>query len=168
MKQIFVITIMAVFYSCNGNKLEDLGQFMVDISEFNIDNSILKDGDYVEILGSSDKLTRDHKINFYNLVVVRSKETGDTINVLVTNYFVASSNNPETRFISNLSDIGKLVDQQDNLIDLKEGENIKNLKSKSFKKVFYDTDWISVDVREYPSITGNLGDYIIESGKLNE
>lgn len=145
---------------------KNLDEFMIDISEFKIDDSILRDGDYVEILGSSGNLTKEHKIDFYNLVVVRSEKTGDTINVLVTNFYQSDLNDPRTRFISNSSLMGKLVE---NLEDTEkfDGKNVKDIKSKSYNKVFYDSEFIQVDVRKYPSITGNLGDYTIEE-HLNE
>lgn len=150
--------------SDSGSK--NLDEFMVDISEFTINDSILKDGDYVEILGSSGNLTRDHEIDFYNLVVVRSEETGDTINILVTNYYQADLNNSRTRFMSNSSNVGKIIERADNSEDLN-GKNVKDINSKSFKKVFYDSEYIQVEVREYPAISGNLGDFIIE-GNINE
>lgn len=167
MTKIFTIGLIAFgsLYSCKSAP-KDLEEFMVDISEFKINDSILKDGDYVKILGSSGNLTKDHEIDFYNLVVVKSEETGDTINVLVTNFYQVNLNNPRTRFISNSSLMGKLVENASNYEQL-DGTNIKDLKSKSYDKVFYDREYIQVDVREYPSITGNLGDYTIE-GDISE
>lgn len=157
-----------MFYSCTSESkdLVDLDEFMVDISEFNINDTILKDGDYVEILGSSGNLTRNHEIDFYNLVVVKSEQTGDTINVLVTNFYQADLNKPRTRFISNLSLMGKLVESASNSEQL-EGSNIRDIKAKSYNKVFYDSEYIQIDVRKYQSITGNLGDYTIE-GDISE
>ena len=137
---------------------------MFDISEFKIDNDILKDGDRVEILGSSGNLTEEHTIDFYSLVVVKSLETGDTVNVLVTNYFMSDLNDPETVFMSNSSVAGKLMERTFDAEKL-EGQDINNLKAKSFKKVFYDREYIQVDVRNYPSITGTLGDYFVEETK---
>ena len=167
MTKLFAIGILAlsVLQSCN-NKPMNINEFMVDISEFKIDNTILKDGDYVEVLGSSGNLTEEHNIDFYNLVVVRSEETGDTVNVLVTNFYQSNLNNPRTRFISNSSLIGKLLESNGDP-KKNDGINIKDIKPKSYKKVFYDREYIQVDVRKYPSITGNLGDYIIE-GDIEE
>jgi translation elongation factor P/translation initiation factor 5A len=161
MKQIFTISLATlILYSCKSGP-KDLSEYMVDISEFKINNKILKDGDYIEILGSSGNLTKEHEIDFYNLVVVKSVETGDTINVLVTNFYQADLNNPRTRFMSNSSSAGKLMEQASNFEEL-DGKNIKDLKAKSFSKVFYDSEFIQVNVRKYPTITGNLGDYTIQ------
>lgn len=167
MIKLFTIGLLAfgILYSCNSGQ-KDLDKFMVDISEFNINDTILKDGDYVEILGSSGNLTREHEIDFYNLIVVRSEDTGDTVNVLVTNFYQSDLNNPRTRFISNSSISGKLLENVENFSEL-DGVNIKDIKSKKYKNIFYDSEYIQVDVRKYPSITGNLGDYTIE-GDLSE
>lgn len=165
MKQFVFSFVLLGLFACNNHA--DLDKFMVDVSEFTIDTTLLKDGDYVEILGASDKLTPEHEIDFYTLVVVRSKETGDTINVLTTNYYVPYLNNPETRFISNTSQMGKILENSKELSNL-EGKNINSLQSKSFKKVFYDTDWIDLDVKGYPAVIGNLGEYTIEEGNINE
>jgi len=151
---------VGIFYGCSFGP-KNLDPFMVDIAEFKINNEILKDGDYVEILGSSGNLTLDHEIEFYNLVVVRSIETGDTVNVLVTTFYEANLNNPKTRFMSNSSFAGKLIENISNLEDLT-AENLNTLKPKSYKKVFYDSEYIQVDVREYPAITGTLGAFTIK------
>ncbi len=167
MIKLFIIGLLAfgLLYSCNSGQ-KDLDKFMVDISKFNINDTILKDGDYVEILGSSGNLTREHEIDFYNLIVVRSEDTGDTVNVLVTNFYQSDLNNPRTRFISNSSISGKLLENVENFNEL-DGVNIKDITAKKYQKVFYDSEYIQVDVRKYPSITGNLGDYTIE-GDLSE
>lgn len=139
---------------------------MIDISEFTINNELLKDGDHVEILGMSGNLTEEHKIDFYNLVVVRSEETGDTINVLLTNYYANLSHDPRTRFISNSSTVGKLIESVDDFSRL-DGKKIEDIEGKSYKKVFYDSEYIQMDVRKYPAVTGNLGDWTIDGDLEN-
>lgn len=148
-------------FCCNGPETEkDLSPFMVDVKQFKLDTTALKDGEKVQILGASGNLTEEQQIDFYNLVVVRSLESGDTVNVLVTNFFQPTSN-PETKFLSNTSEIGKAFE---NLDDLKDGTNIRKMPSKKFREVFYDTEFIELDVRKYPAITGNLGDFMITGG----
>lgn len=154
------IVLFCVLCSCN-SKPRDLERFMVDVSEFSINNEVLNDGEYVEILGCSGNLTKNHKIDFYNLVVVKSEKTGDTINVLVTNFYQPDLANRRTRFISNTSLVGKIFEDASNSEEFV-GKNIDSLKSKSYDKVFYDTEYIHGNVRKYQSITGNLGDYTIE------
>lgn len=166
MKRVFpILYTLSFLYACNPGP-KNLDGFMVNVSEFRIDNKILKDGDYVEVIGSSGNLTKEHEIDFYNLVVVRSVETGDTINVLVTNFYQSDLNDPKTRFISNTSLIGKVVERGSEAESLKD-RNINELKSKSYRKVFYDSEYIRADVRKYPAITGNLGDYTIEGDLEN-
>ena len=152
------IFVSVIVGSCK-NQPKNIENLMVDISEFKINDSILKDGDRVQILGSSGSLTKEHKIDFYNLVVVKSLETGDTVNVLLTNYFMADLNDPETIFITNSSVMGLAIESLDSPV------NTVISKAKKYKKVLYDTEFIEIDVRGYPSITGNLGDYVITESK---
>ncbi|MEO9257621.1 MAG: hypothetical protein ABI207_04515, partial [Crocinitomicaceae bacterium] len=62
--------------------------------------------------------------------------------------------------------VGKIFERSTNFDQIK-NKKLKDIKPKTFKKVLYDTEYIQIDVRKYPSITGNLGDYYI-SGDLDE
>lgn len=161
MKSLFIVMFLMVGLSSSCSfSPKNLDKFMVDISEFTINDTILMDGDFVQILGSSGNLTKQHNIDFYSLVVVKSERTGDTVNVLVPIFFMADLNNPRIRFMSNSSVVGKILNSVLNKEEL-DGKNLDDFTSKSFNKVLYDSEYIQVDVREYPAITGNLGDYTI-------
>ncbi|MBU2019502.1 MAG: hypothetical protein KJ941_07645, partial [Bacteroidetes bacterium] len=148
MKNLFlVLSILIVVLGCSSGP-KKLDEFLIDVSEFTISNDLLKDGDYVEILGASGNLSSEHKMDFYNLIVVRSLESGDTINILCTNYFQINPNNPKTRFISNTTKMGKLIE---NASTANTGDDLDNLEPKKFDKVFYDTDYIQLDIRKYKS-----------------
>lgn len=167
MKKIFALGMLSLFalFACNTGP-KDLEPFMVDVSEFKIDNSVLKDGAEVEILGASGNLSPEHEIDFYILYVVKSMETGDTINVLATTFYRTDLNPSQANFVSNSSVMGKLLEHNDASEKL-QGTNIKDLKAKKFKKVFYDTEFIDLDVRKFPAVTGSLGNYSIE-GNLDD
>lgn len=141
---ISIITL--IFLSACNNGPRNLDEFMVDISEFNIDNNALKDMEEVEILGASGNITAEHEIDFYTLVVVRSMETGDTVNVLMTTFNPIDVQNRQVKFLSNNNILGKLLE---NTPDFDENgkANLKDLKAKTYKKVLYDTEYIDVDVR---------------------
>ncbi len=143
------------------NETRDLRNLMVDVSEFRIEKNVLKDGEHVEIIGLTGNLTGKEKFDFYNLAVVRSEETGDTINVLLTTFYNMDLNGKHTQFISNNSPMGLLLDNHGNPEKIK-NTNIKDLKPKTFEQVFYDTEYISEDVRKYPAITGNFGNFTIQ------
>jgi hypothetical protein len=162
MKYTFMLLSAIILFlaSCSSGP-EDLEPFMVDAGEFNIDQHALKNGEKVRILGASGNLTKEHKIDFYNLVVVQSIETGDTVNVLVTTFFDANHDNPEVVFISNTSIAGKLFENPEDL-ERVEGKKADEIEALKFDKVFYDSEFIQVDVRKYPAVTGLLGDFTIE------
>lgn len=145
---------------------KNLDEFMVDTSQFHLKPSALKDGEKVEILGASGNLTREHTIDFYNLVVVRSLETGDTVNVLVTSYFKPEKNDKIQTFLSNNTVMGKVIERQ-NDEGKPNNQNVHTMKAKRFKKVLYDTEFISVDVRKYPAVTGTLGHMYINGDLEN-
>lgn len=151
-KTSILILSVAILSACS-NSPKDLEEFMVPISKFTIDNTLLKDGDFVEILGASGNLTLEHEHDFYNLIVVRSERTGDTINVLSTSFFMLNESNPRTQFISNSSTIGKMME---NSSEVKESKDFdpKKLKAKKFSKVLVDTEFIPIDVRKYPTVIG--------------
>lgn len=154
------IVSLFIHSACNSGP-RNLDEFMVDVSEFNIDKNALKDMEEVEILGSSGNITTEHEIDFYTLVVVRSIETGDTVNVLMTTFNLIDVQNRQTKFISNNGITGKLLETTPDP-DANGKVNLKDLKAKTYKKVLYDTEYIDVDVRKFPTITGILGDYHTE------
>lgn len=161
---IITAVLLAVLFACD-RLPKNLEKFIVDVSEFTINDSILKDGDYVRVLGASGNLKGEYEIDFYNLVVVKSMKTGDTINVLATNYHSPDVKSEKIQFVSNQSMIGKLFDNHNNL-EVLENANINDLKPKTYNKVFYDTEYIRVDVRKYPAITGLLANYTVtENGE---
>lgn len=159
MKPILSFTILFLILTSCGGPI-DLETSMVSLDGFKMDPYILKDGEEIEIIGKSDKITPEHKIDFYNLVVVRSLETGDTINVLATTFIHPGQNGAHVKYISTESTHGLILEAQSDKKDLNDG-NINDLKAKRFNKVFYDKDFIQEDVRRFPTIIGIIGDYTI-------
>jgi hypothetical protein len=159
MKHTFFFGILYLILTSCGGPI-DIEQYMVSPNGFKIDAYILQDGDEIEIIGKSDKITHEHKIDFYNLVVVRSVETGDTINVLATTFIQPGQNGSYMKFISTESKHGLILEAQSDKEDLN-NKNLNDLKPKRFNKVFYDTEFLPADVRRFPTIIGIIGDYTI-------
>lgn len=44
-----------------------------------------------------------------------------------------------------------------------EGQNVNDIEAKTYDKVFYDSEYIQVDVRKFPAVTGGLGNYRVIS-----
>jgi hypothetical protein len=159
MKLIFSIGILfSILASCIGPI--NLEEHMVSPNGFKMDPYILQDGAEIEIIGMSDKITPEHKIDFYNLVVVRSVETGDTINVFATIYVHPNQHRKNMKFISTESPSGLILEAQSDKKDLN-NINMNDLKPKRFNKVFYDKDFLPADLKRYPTIIGIIGDYTI-------
>lgn len=154
---LFLLPCLFLLTACFQNSI-DLEQYMVDTSEFNIDSTLLKDGDYVDILGASGKLNKLQNLDFYNLVVVRSVKTGDTINVLSSNFFF-NSQSRRTQFVSAFTTNGKIIDLVLNNRENIEDFNVNEVKVQLYDKVFYDYDYIQLDVRKYPAVVGTFGDF---------
>lgn len=159
MKLIFSIGILFLTLASCGGPI-NLEEHMVSPNGFKMDPYILKDGAEIEIIGKSDKITPEHKIDFYNLVVVRSLETGDTVNVLATTFINQGQNGAYMKFISTESTHGLILEAQSDKKDLK-NKNLNDLKPKRFNKVFYDKEFLPADVRRFPTIIGIIGDYTI-------
>jgi hypothetical protein len=159
MKFTYSIGILYLILTSCGGPI-DLEQHMVSPNGFKMDPYILQDGAEIEIIGKSDKITPEHKIDFYNLVVVRSIETGDTINVLATTFIHQGQNGAYMKFISTESAHGKILEAQSDQKDLN-NINMNDLKPKRFNKVFYDKDFLPADLKRYPTIIGIIGDYTI-------
>jgi hypothetical protein len=152
----FLSSLVFLLLACKPNtSTVDLDPFMVDVSEFKMDTTVLQNSDKVQILGCSNKTTKDQKIDFYNLVVVKSLATGDTINILAVNYFPVNLDNPEIMFTKENA-LASLVFRY-----IETGPDVKNLKltPKKITKVLYDTEFIQYNSRHLPTITGYLGNY---------
>ena len=82
-----------------------------------MDENALKDGEKVRILGASGNLTNDDKMDFYNLIVVESLETGKEVNVLMLNYIHVGESPQTLNFISYDTPMGKLAARPEGVQD---------------------------------------------------
>lgn len=141
---------------------KNLNDFMVDIDKFQLNDTVLVDGETVEILGMSGNIPVGTDIDFYNLVVVRSLENGDTVNVLCSSDFIIIGGVRRMKFQGENSDFTKLLNNALNNEDFRELESsgeidTNTLINYSFDRVMWDTEYIQTDVMQYQSIIGSLG-----------
>lgn len=139
--------------SCESNTIEEN---LVDVSLFEIDNTALKDGENVRIIGASGNITNEDEMDFYNLIVVKSLETGKVVNVLMINYIFVDEYNRDVNFISFDTPMGKLSAMA-HKGDLKSGTNTKDIELPKFDKVLVDLEYLTEDVYNNPTIIGGLG-----------
>lgn len=155
---LLLLTAVSTLSSC-GHNIED---FMVDIDKFQLNDTVLVDGETVEILGMSGNIPTGVEIDFYNLVVVRSLENGDTVNVLCTADFEIIGGVRRMKFHGENSEITKVLMnalKNEDFRELVPGQEIdtNTFKNYSFGRVMWDTEYIQIDVMQYPSIIGSLG-----------
>lgn len=157
---VLAILSTTTFLSCSSQYNPE--DHLIELSKFELQSDILLDGDEVEIIGASGNLTQETHGSFYNLVVVKSVKSGDTINVLMSSWAMLSTSNPYTQFVSVESTAGKLLDSKfrDELVKQK-NVKIDEIQVKSFDFVFLDEEFIQIDVTRFPCIIGNLGRYEI-------
>lgn len=148
-----------------GSKKKDLNKYLVDASEFHVEQDKLHSGDSLEILGASGTITNEDKIDAYILYVVRSLRTGETLNILSTDYIMIRDQSEIIRFISDTDDAGKIAAYATHGKELPEGK-IDEIEPLRFDKVFYDTDWIHENVRKYPAVIGQLAQYYSQSSSM--
>ncbi|MCR9173519.1 MAG: hypothetical protein NXI10_13545 [bacterium] len=147
-----------VLLSCGDSK--NLDESLVDISKFKMDDSALEDGEDVRILGASGNLTSDDEMDFYNLIVVESLETGKTVNVLMPTYIFVDEYSRELQFYSFKTTFGRIVGSTgskglDKNVEKK--VNLKDIQPPKFDKVLYDKEFIQTNVYNNPTIIGTLG-----------
>ncbi len=168
------MTIAFLVLSSCGSEDKNLEQYLVDVSKFKIDNAALKDGEEIRILGASGNLTNDDEMDFYNLVVVESLETGKVVNVLMLDYIFVDENNRDLNFISFETQTGKMYAL--NASDAFEpNANIDDIEIPTFDKVLYDTEYIQDDIYGNPTVIGGLAkvykaspENFINDGEVNQ
>lgn len=138
------------FYSCSE---ESSHVILKDISEFRIDNSALHDSELVEVLFASKSLFPTDEVDYYVQAVVVSSESGDTVNVLSVGIIEIADTNRNVVYVSPESEMGRVIQNTNTL----NGKKAKDLKSKTFSKVYTDTKYIPINTSNFPSIVGLLG-----------
>ncbi len=150
---LLITSLFACGNNSNGEK-EINPEYMRDISEFKMDTSALHDNESIEILCASDQLFPTDEVDYYVHVVAVSQETGDTVNIFTTAVMSASDDDRLTEFHSAESDVAKILQNMNNV---KEGVNVKDLKSNKFTKVYSDPEFIALKTSHFPSIIGMVG-----------
>lgn len=153
-KLLFIFSIIFfTFYSCSDNEKNRNGAFLVDVSKFKIDTTMLHDGDSVKVLCASLKLFPTDTISYYVHTVVVSLKTGDTVNVLASGSINITEENRITEFYSFNN---KFALAMQSMNDIKTGENSIIPKEKKYKKVHSDPQFIALKTSHFPSVIGML------------
>ncbi len=122
---------------------------LLDLKEFNVSETALKDGEEIEILCSSENPENGEE-EYYIHMIVKSLESNDTVNLLFKGARDVSY--PKyTNYLSPKNDFYKIMVNQGNI---KDGDNVKNLKVKNYSQVYSNPEYITLDWKKYPSTIG--------------
>ena len=145
-----------LLYSCSNQKNDEKEinpDHLINISEFKVDTIALHDNEGIEVLCASDRVFPTDDINYFVQAVVVSLETGDTVNVLVAGTINITESNRLSRFVSSNNDIAKVLQ---NLNNIEDGTNVKDLEPPKFDKVYRNPEYISLKTSHFPSIIGMI------------
>lgn len=142
---------------------QDSRKNMIKVDEFQMDKTALKDSEEIEILCGSGNPEYGEE-DYYIHLIVRSTETGDTVNLLHSGS-VDQSEGRIKNFISNESSTGKVLDNLDRILNSESGSsNVNDMKVKTFDYVFSDPEFIVLDRKRYPAIIGKTA-VLVEDGQ---
>ncbi|MFO8088077.1 MAG: hypothetical protein R6T91_09800 [Bacteroidales bacterium] len=157
------ILILIIISACNDKTLE-----YWDISEFNIAEDALKDGEKLKLLYTSQgDYVNDDKEHYYHYVVV-SKETGDSVNILTNKSIQLDKLKKNSNNIIFVSLAGQAIDfvrgiNSEYIKDEQLSENLTNVDSieseinLNINKVVRDPDFDDIAQNDHPAIIGFLG-----------
>ncbi len=126
-----------------------------DVSQFNINESILDDQEDVTLIYSSGSPDKS-EVDFYVHLVVVSDASGDTVNILspVSNRFTQNDLNTTFTFSDQHSAAVKAIQNLDNLKE----ENLNKVNFKEYSKVARDPKFDFIADNKFPTTIGMIGD----------
>lgn len=155
MKQIFFLIAFALIFSgCNHYDYKTW-----DIDQFQIEPSALKDKEKVKVLYTSR--SPNVKVDtVYTHLIVRSEETGDTVNILTTANTPFKSSDVDSVFtyfdednlIFKIAQIGAANLEPNSIIE--QAEKTKPIR---YKKVWRDPTFDHLAKNTFPSVFGVIG-----------
>jgi hypothetical protein len=164
MKPFIVITsfILLLLSSCK-NKHE-----FWNISDFKMDNTALENYEEVKIIYSSGIYPYDEdEEKYYTHLIVISQKTRDTVNILsLANPLVEIDKRDKVfNFFNQDHELSKIVQLDiENIRDLNNISEIKNIQSKKIDKVMRNREFDNITDNNYPTIIGSIGN-VTQSNK---
>lgn len=128
-----------------------------DISQFNIDNSALEDGEEIKLLYTSRGPDNNKDLEYYIHVIVMSQKSGDTVNLLtmVDNGFRADDKYKTYNYLDQNNPVTKAMQIRPE--SLEDVDAIRNVKPKEIHKVARDPKFDFIADNSFPTVIGSIG-----------
>ncbi|MFZ6052526.1 hypothetical protein [Halocola ammonii] len=150
-KSFLMLTLSAsVLITCNS------GYEYWDISQFEINENALADGEEIMVLYNSQGPDNNEDLGYYYHMIVVSQESGDTVNVLTTANTVFSEDyKGKTLNFYDQNNIATKAMQ--NFGDFESVEDLENAEEVEIDKVARDPKFDQIADNDYPTVIGSIG-----------
>ena len=131
-----------------------------DVSNFHLTEDALSDNEAIQILHASHGPAYERIPDYYHHLVVRSLESGDTINILTTrdNGFNKSDVHKTFYFLSAASLAKNLFQMEPMQLDnITEHKQIQVFQLKRLQKVIHNPEAEMLTSNDYPTVFGMVG-----------
>jgi hypothetical protein len=127
------------------------------LSDFRVCQLCLRDGEPLEIIYYSGGPAFNPTADFYYHYLAIHKTTGDTFNILTTAPTFIRPSNKTVRYISNESDMGRILQNVEKFKDSTQAVNLSTLALKDIRKVIYNPKNDPAADNNYATVIGELG-----------
>lgn len=135
-----------------------------DISKFQIDDTVLEDGEEIKLLYASNRPGNNKDLEYYIHLIAISQETGDTINILTVLDNDISRNDKDKVFnffnqdnLASQVTSGIVQMDMENLKDINHIDDFKQMEPPKIKKVARDPAFDKIADNDFPTIIGSIG-----------
>ncbi len=151
MRKIVGLLMLGLFVQCTGQ------HSFKDISEFEISEGLMEDGEYVKVVYSSGAPDDNLDLTYYLHLIVVSQVSKDTFNLLSTGGALVTETDNMRYYIANNSSANIIMQ---NLDKIQNGVNINDLGTKDIDQVVVNnTNWQDAE-NNFPTIIGGLANDI--------
>ncbi len=151
MQKIVALLLLGLFVQCSGQ------YSFKDISEFDISEDLMEDGEYVKVIYNSGAPDNNLDLTYYLHLVVVSQVSNDTFNLLSTGDAIVTETDKMRYYIANNSSANIIMQ---NLDKIQNGVNINDLSNKDINQVVVNNTTSQDAENNYPTVIGGLANDI--------
>lgn len=147
MRKLLGLVLVGLFIQCSGQ------YSFKDISEFQISENGLEDGESVKVIYNSGAPEYNNDLEYYFHLIVVGQNSKDTFNLFSTGDAIVTETD-NMRYYIDKNSSGNLIMQ--NLEKIRTSVNIKDLNAKDIQKVVVNNTTSADTDNNYPNIIGGL------------